>query len=259
MTDDELIARAEANYFHAWRSIVSAKEGGEVVEGDGVLITNSGMPVPWFNIGFITRRPADADGAVRRIAAYFDERRMPFIIRLREGLDPAAERAAEAQGIAYTDTVPGMVLPAMPTSVAAPVGLEIQTVGDSSTMRHHADVLAESFAMPRDFAEQFVSENLLHIPDVELYVGYIDGEPVASSALVASHQAAGVYNVGCLDSHRRKGYGEAMTRYAVQRGAELGCTFGSLQASEMGRPLYERMGFRLVAPYRTFLRPEHQG
>jgi ribosomal protein S18 acetylase RimI-like enzyme len=257
MTDDEIISRADANYFHAWRSFVTAKEGGEVVEGDGVLITNSGMPVPWFNIGFITRPLADADGAVRRIAAYFDERRMPFIIRLREGLDPAAERAGEGQGIAYTDTVPGMVLAEIPPPATMPGDLEIRLVAETTTMQHHVDVIAQSFAMPMDFAQQFVSENLLRIPDVELYVGYVDGEPVASSALVASHRAAGVYNVGCLDSHRRRGYGEAMTSHAVQRGGEIGCTFGSLQASEMGRSVYERMGFRLVAPYRTFMRPEH--
>jgi hypothetical protein len=29
----------------------------------------------------------------------------------------------------------------------------------------------------------------------------------------------------------------------------------ALQASAMGRPVYERMGFRLVSPYRTYHRP----
>jgi hypothetical protein len=35
----------------------------------------------------------------------------------------------------------------------------------------------------------------------------------------------------------------------------MGCVMAALQASEMGRPVYERMGFRLVSPYRTFHRP----
>ncbi|MDP9237130.1 MAG: GNAT family N-acetyltransferase [Chloroflexota bacterium] len=257
MTNNEVISRSDANYFHAWRSIVAAKEGGEVVEGDGVLIANSGMPVAWFNIGFITRRLAEPEGAIRRIAAYFDERHMPFIIRLREGLDPDAERAAEGQGIAYADTVPGMVLDAMPPAADATRELEIRTVDDTGAMQHHVDVIAQSFEMPLDFARQFVSEDLIRIPDVELYVGYVGGQPVASSALVASHRTAGVYNVGCLDSHRRRGFGAAMTWHAVRRGADIGCSIASLQASEMGRPVYERMGFRLVAPYRTFMRPEH--
>src|SRR5437773_6342012 len=74
MTDDEIISRVDANYFHAWRSIVSAKAGGEVVEGDGLLITNAGLPVPWFNIGFITRRLTDPDDTIGRITSYFDDR-----------------------------------------------------------------------------------------------------------------------------------------------------------------------------------------
>jgi predicted acetyltransferase len=67
---------------------------------------------------------------------------------------------------------------------------------------------------------------------------------------------AGVYNVAALPSHRRRGIGEAMTWRSVARGREAGCTVAVLEASEMGRPVYERMGFRVVAPYRTFRRPE---
>jgi hypothetical protein len=46
-----------------------------------------------------------------------------------------------------------------------------------------------------------------------------------------------------------------MTAHAVRRGAELGAVMASLQASDMGRPVYEHMGFRVTAWYRNFRRP----
>jgi GNAT superfamily N-acetyltransferase len=259
MTDDEIIARADANYFESWRAIVTAVDGGEARQTGGVLVTNSGMPLPWFNIGFITRPLADPARAVDQIAHYFDGLRLPFIIRVREGVDPAAERACEAAGMPYSDTVPGMVLSELPAAVTMPDGLEVRAAADAQTLQHHVDVIAAAFGMPLAFAQQLLSPRLLGVPDLALYVGYVDGEAVATAALVASHRVAGVYNVACLPSHRKRGYGEAMTWHAVHAGAAIGCTMASLQASEMGRPVYERMGFRLVAPYRTFVRPEHRG
>jgi len=72
-----------------------------------------------------------------------------------------------------------------------------------------------------------------------------------------SHGVAGVYNVATLAAYRRRGLGEGMTAHAAQEGARAGCRMASLQSSEMGLPVYTRMGFRTVAGYRTFVRPEH--
>jgi len=105
-------------------------------------------------------------------------------------------------------------------------------------------------AAPANKKRELVSQ-----PGVELYVGYADGKAVATSALIASRGTVGVVNVGCVESRRRRGYGEAMTWHAVRGGRAWGCEIASLQASAMGQPVYERMGFRLVTGYRTFTRP----
>ena len=88
----------------------------------------------------------------------------------------------------------------------------------------------------------------------QMYTGFLDGEPVATSALFMSNHVAGVYNVATQDAYRRRGLGAAMTWQAVHDGANAGCLLASLQASEMGRPVYERMGFRTVTSYKTYLR-----
>ncbi len=257
MTDDEMVARADANYFDSMSTLAHAGDGCEVRDGDGMRLVRSNLPVAWLNIAFITRPLPDPAAQIRHAITYFDAHKLPFIVRVRDGLDAAAERAIEAQGLHYTDSVPGLVLADIAKNTPAarvPKGLEIHTARDRAAFADHVQMVVAAFDMPASLAEQFLSPRLLDVLDAELYVGYLEGEPVACSALIATQRVAGIYNVGCVPEHRRRGLGEAMTWHAVGRGFEIGCIIASLQASEMGRPIYERMGFRVASQYRTFAR-----
>lgn len=53
----------------------------------------------------------------------------------------------------------------------------------------------------------------------------------------------------------QRGIGAAMTAAALRAGQERGRRIGTLQASSMGRPVYLRMGFQVVAQYRKFTLP----
>jgi hypothetical protein len=253
--DAERSARADANYFESMRALTGAMDRGLVREFDGIVAINTGLPVAWLNTAFVTRPLTRPEQSIRDAIAFYDEQEAPFIVRLREGVDSAAERAAEAAGLPFRDTTPGLALEPIAADGPAPP-LEIRVARDIETLRDHIDVVASSFDMPPQMAETMLHPRMLALLDAEAYVGYEGGVPVASSALMVSHRVAGVYNVGCLPSHRRRGFGEAMTWHAVRRGAALGCVMSSLQASEMGRPIYERMGYRLVSTYRSFVRPE---
>jgi predicted acetyltransferase len=88
------------------------------------------------------------------------------------------------------------------------------------------------------------------------FVGYLDGEPVAASQLEVFGPIAGVNFIGVKEAHRGRGFGEAVTWRVVNAGRDAGCRFAILQASDAGKPVYERMGFRTVTGYRTYARPE---
>ena len=57
-----------------------------------------------------------------------------------------------------------------------------------------------------------------------------------------------------MPAARGRGLGDLVTRVVTQRAFDLGAAFVSLQASEMGEPVYRRMGYREVHRYLTFAR-----
>ncbi len=48
---------------------------------------------------------------------------------------------------------------------------------------------------------------------------------------------------------------EAVTWAALREGFRRGGAFANLQASPMGRPIYERMGFITLTEYRVLINP----
>lgn len=254
MNDDELAAISDKAYFDSWRDWMSLIEGGDVHERDGVLAVYSGSPVPWLNIAFVTRKLDAPHKAIAAAVSYFDERSRPFIVRVRDGVDPDAELAAEQLGITYSDTVPGMTLYPIPAAPPPPDGLEISTVEDERGLRDFIGVTSEAFGMPAEAMSQLVTMRFIEEPGWQAYLGRLGGEPVTASMLQLDGDIAGVYFVGTRDDFRKRGLGEAMTWHAVREGAKAGCTVSTLQASDVGKPIYERMGFRVVAGYRTFVR-----
>ena len=95
------------------------------------------------------------------------------------------------------------------------------------------------------FREVFESESVW--ARFAAYVGYVEGEPVSTAAVVMGGDVAGVYNVATLPGHQRRGYGEAVMRHAIADARrEHGVERTILQSTPAGLRLYERMGFRTV-------------
>lgn len=250
----DLAARVDANYYHSWSALARVMDGGAVFEDDGLLVADTGMPVSRLNIAFVTRPLTNPFEQMRRAMRFFAERGSPFVVRIPEGLDPASEAACEQLGMPYADTVPGMASVEM-IAPAGPAELAIQRVATPEALAAFCTVVAEGFELPVDVAEGLLPPAILLEPEFDLFLGHAEGKPVATATLIRSGGVAGVYMVATLPEYRKRGFGEALTWRAVEAGAGDGCDIAALQASEMGQPIYERMGFKLVSPYRTFHLP----
>jgi ribosomal protein S18 acetylase RimI-like enzyme len=240
--------------FEAFRVMAGAVPGGELIERGGILIAASGLQAAMFNVAFVRRPLQQPKAELEAAAAYFEGRRLDFVVRVRNGVDPATEKAAVELGMAFTAAVPGMILENPQKRLKQSKDIEIRLANDAETLEDFAKVVAVGFGASLEMTRALAASGTLGLPDQEFYVGYVDGRCMATSTLALSHRVAGVYNVATLPEGRRRGFGEAMTAHSVRRGAAGGALIASLQASEMGRPIYERMGFRVTASYRNFER-----
>ena len=247
-----VFARLSANYVETFRQLARCVKGGEVIERGGVSLVATGLPLAPFNVAFLRGRLADTEGELARTVAWFRSCGLPFLVRSCGPADSATEEAAASIGLVDAPAPPGMAMSNSVLSPAPAADLEIVQANDERTMQHHAHVCARGFAIAADAAARLLPPALLGLHDVEVFVGYLDGMPVASSALFFNNGVAGVYNVATVEGQRRKGLGAAMTWHAVRRGRELGCSFSGLMSSVMGQPMYEGTGFSVIATYPSF-------
>ncbi len=79
------------------------------------------------------------------------------------------------------------------------------------------------------------------------------GTPVsAACGYRASDNSGGLYYVATPVEHRGRGAGAAVSAWVTNTLVDHGVTSVSLQASLLGLPVYERLGFEIVDAYRRF-------
>ena len=254
MTDDELIALEHENWIAYLTGVVRCNGQATVTRVGGVVTILTGLPFDWFNQVLVEHEQATPDGLLA-VVARAREQRDPFVVRLRDGIDdrfiPALIEAGLGPSGAAAST-PGMVafpIDHDPVARHAAPELEIRRVTDATGIGVHRQVVTAGFGSDRTVALGTACPDLLERPECVVYVGYADGAPVASGLGWRSGRTIGVYSIATIESARRHGYGAAMTARVVADGVAAGCDVAALQASNMGRPIYERMGFRTVVRY----------
>ncbi len=87
-----------------------------------------------------------------------------------------------------------------------------------------------------------------------LFVYEHDGRPIATAICVHDEELAGLFEVACHESYRRKGFGRAIALTALKWGWMRGAQKAWLQVgteNEAAIRMYERMGFAELYRYRT--------
>ncbi|HEY6058566.1 MAG TPA: GNAT family N-acetyltransferase [Candidatus Limnocylindrales bacterium] len=260
MTSDELGVLEHENWIAYLTGVVSCASLAKVTRPGGVVAILTGLPFDWFNQVLIEREEATAAGVLAGVAQA-RERGSHFVVRLREAIDdrfiPTLTLAGLAPAGAETLT-PGMVaFPIDHAAIAAHAapGLEIRRVTDAAGIDVHCRAVTAGFGSDHSVALGTACPDLLDRPGCVVYVGYAGGDPVVSGLGWRTGRTIGVYSIATIPSARRRGFGAAMTARVVADGVLAGCDVAVLQASEMGRPIYERLGFRTVVRYAAYTDP----
>lgn len=258
MNDEEIRHLADEDHNHAQGLLMTTGTPvGETVEGRDFFIVSTGAPFGAFNLGIVKPDGDDAEGAIARIEDYFGSRALPYRIQLRHDQLEAHQPGLLRSGYVAVEPTPAMVLRKITSAPAHAAGLETEILepSDADAVAGFRSVVEEGFGMPAGMGAAAISDRVVSHPDTALILGCVDGVPVATTLLVMTNQVAGLYMVATSEAHRRRGYGAAVTWVGVEEGGRRGARFASLQASAMGRPVYERMGFETLSTYHAHASP----
>jgi GNAT superfamily N-acetyltransferase len=249
---DDRLAAADWSYALSNVAFFGSSLSGEVVERSGLQLATCGFPVREFNFAWLRPPFSDVPGALRRAREYFGVRKLPFRFMVRGQFEWACRDALRDAGAREAARIPGMILDPARDGAAPRPELAVREVRSEEDLALFRETAFAGFGLPPQGARVFLTERLLEMPNVRLYLGTLGGRPVCTSALCATGPVAGIYWVATLPDARGRGFGEAITWCAVRGGLALGCRLASLQASALGQPVYERMGFATPLHYVCF-------
>jgi GNAT superfamily N-acetyltransferase len=237
-------------------------DGGSVVEsGDGWLFGAGSSSHPVIsNAAFRKDDSVDASEFVSRARDFFAARGRGFSVWIR-GEEPEDRELAVATseaGFQLVYEMPEMVLGSPVEESDLPKGAELRQLSEVGQADDYWKVAAASYAsigFPPEVFAGYSDHAGLRAGDVAALIAYLDGEPVSIAMTIVSHGVAGIYWVGSLEQARGKGLGRAVTAAATNAGFKLGAEVASLQASPMGKAIYEAMGYETVFDYRLFMSP----
>lgn len=229
---------------------------------DGNSVIRTGFPDQDLNVVFIFKPPECASEIVQSARQILVDSKANFEVVVSTEAKEAAFPIVRELNLTMLRKDPGMFLDRLPESVhGTPDNLEIRRVKSPDELSAFFKTMNEGFGSRSDLFDPFVEEirqrwmNTSHdtVETPSFYLGYYLGRPVSTSLRITTDGIAGIYGVSTLEQFRRRGFGEAMVQRALVDGRlEEACRTSFLQASEMGRPIYERIGYRVVSEYEVW-------
>lgn len=251
--DAAVFSTAPASSLKAFYRLIGNSPEAETHILDGFFYWHTQIAHPWFNGALVSRAPSsDESGIIAHTRNFFADRNVnSHTVWLEDDLQVEAW-AAHLKPAGYTVNLgpPGMSadLKDLPDSVPVPEGFSIRPVEDHALMKTWSVLFARGYGLPGSFAEPYgaLMASFGFDRQVRSYLGYLDGVPVTASSLFLDDGTAGIYNVATLPESRGRGLGAAITLAPLLEARQMGVEIGTLQSSEMGFRVYQRLGFRKV-------------
>jgi len=263
----------EENLRQSFRVLATGRPAADVSELRGVTIASLGAQFQMFNAAFLSAPVETVEELEERVEtarAHFAARAMDWSFWfcqdwLASGARRKLSRACQGAGLRLCAEMPGMVAAEIRKPGRRLPEMEFRRVVRGQEVEDFRAVGATCFHVPLGWFSEVFDHDMARRAEFVCWVGYVGGEPVATAATVRAPAAViGVYNVATAPAHRGRGYGESITRYAIDAArassadgsdaarasraggsgaARLGNDRVILQSTSHGYGLYQRMGF----------------
>ena len=242
----------EGNLVDLYRAFTTLP-GAELVESDRLCYHHAIPSNPLFKAVWRTNLPAvEADAAIDQVIDWYSARSAPFFYWW---VDPHTRpedlpRRLLAKGFTkFMSDLPCMAidLQNLNEEIPPPQGFTLQQASSLEQLVQWRDIFVAAYDAPAFAAQAWVDATLslgIDRAPWQMVLGLFEGKPVACGTFFEAAGVVGVLNIGTLESVRGRGIATAITTQPLLETHQRGCRIAVLFASELGYPVYLRLGFQ---------------
>lgn len=193
---------------------------------------------------------------VQEVMQIYQERNLSFSWWVGPNSTPAnLEEILKQSNFTLCRSYSGMYRSVHGLEVEKLQALQIKSISEASMLWDFNNVLMQAGGSLQVYERMLrvLPENVYSTgAPVELYVGYIDGNPVTIGAVAFYANVGYIDWVTTIPKERNKGYGSAIMYYLINRTAERNYSLVVLLATKEAINLYKRMGFQEYCTYKEY-------
>lgn len=199
--------------------------------------------LPSTNRVFIPNRITEND--IQKLKQFYGN--IPFTFWINKNNTLGNEDAYQLK-LEKRASYPLMLADLQPVSYQENSEIKVEKItSKNSIVNFWSDLVSTAYHVSADEFKKFVTylTSVNKFNDIKFYVGYFNNSPAATSMIIERGDVVDIHWVGTLPEFRNKGLGQAVTVFPLH---EIKKTIKTaiLYASEMGKPLYEKIGFSEV-------------
>ncbi|MDO5718886.1 MAG: GNAT family N-acetyltransferase [Tissierellia bacterium] len=233
--------------------------GGFMNEGDGFMVYDMGNPEDDAHLrGGTFDADGDVDGLIEAMKRFEDDPRKKWSVRVHPRAVEKIRTAMGDAGFFIKDETGGPMM-----IIDSPIKRELkndiilipQNADGEKLLEEAIPVLSEAFELEDETSKKLLLGGMW-TTDPCLRAAIIkDGDQVVSFGMLTKHpdkNVAGIYYISTLEAHRGKGLGKDIVTFLTNLGFKLGADKMILQASVLGKFVYDRLGYESIGIYKSF-------
>jgi len=242
-----VIDRVLESMFHWWRIVGAASPGARRIERDGVLAAVvPAAPERAVINSVLYRDVRGLEAAYDEVAAAYGEAGTKWTVWVPPGDRAAAALLAGRDH--FLDAEPAaMGRELRPGTIERPPEGELDWTADGDFV-HVGPINDASYP----FGTDSFSRALVCLPEdsgAHVYLARVDGEPAGCLLMIDHDGNSEVQMVAVRPEARGTGLSGRLLAHALADAAKRGARSSTLIATRLGRPVYERAGFRVLGRF----------
>ncbi len=244
---------------YAYQMTYARLPGGESGADGRISWYRGGLAGEFFNGILYTNLPEEGmEESIRAALAPFQQKNLPMRWYIGPSSRPAGlEQSLQRSGLSFGWSGPALAieLGSLRRPEKQPQGLVCERVESRAALAEWIELWVGQapLEVQKRLSWVYTVSSFGRSLDVILYLGRIEGIPVATAAMYHGCRAAAIKHVSTLPEYRRRGIASALTLFALQDALERGCRYSALTSSPEGYPVYARLGFVEVCRFTRYI------